>query len=202
MGSTAIQALSQIWQIEADEKRHPLPLVEGRARQVLWEESLDEAVSLLEEEQLWNAWHALSEVLGRSWRGSMLAECVNSLLRPVLDGRKHTDQGCLELFRFLHNMRPFENAVNELIIVLLSWWGWMCQNAHGRRHSAVSRHDTRASPIARYRSRFPFSAVPSSLFSGGPKSVNLTFQGSEPCQYLGKSSGLAEISVARRASNH
>jgi len=127
MGSTAIQALSQIWQIEADEKRHPLPLVEGRARQVLWEESLDEAVSLLEEEQLWNAWHALSEVLGRSWRGSMLAECVNSLLRPVLDGRKHTDQGCLELFRFLHNMRPFENAVNELIIVLLSWWGWMCQ---------------------------------------------------------------------------
>jgi hypothetical protein len=27
-----------------------------------------------------------------------LAECVNSLLRPILDGRKHTDQGSLELF--------------------------------------------------------------------------------------------------------
>ena len=62
------------------------------------------------EEQLWEAWDALSEVLGRSWRGSMLAECVNSLLRPVLDKRKHTDQGCLELFRFLHNVRPFERG--------------------------------------------------------------------------------------------
>ena len=50
------------------------------------------------------------EVLGRSWRGSMLAECVNSLLRPILDRRKHTDQGCLELFRFLHNMRPFRRG--------------------------------------------------------------------------------------------
>jgi hypothetical protein len=109
-GAQAIQALSRIWQIEADEKRYPLPLVKRQARQILWEESLDEAVSLLGEEQLWNAWKALSEVLGRSWRGSMLAECVNSLLRPVLDGRKHTDQGCLELFRLLHNVRPFERG--------------------------------------------------------------------------------------------
>lgn len=64
---------------------------------------------MLGEEQLWEAWDALSEI-GRSWRGSMLAECVNSLLRPVLDKRKHTDQGCLELFRFLHNVRPFERG--------------------------------------------------------------------------------------------
>jgi hypothetical protein len=109
-GTPAIQALSRIWQIEADEKRHPLPLVEQRTRQTLWEESLDEAFSLLGEEQLWKAWDTLSEILGRSWRGSMLAECVNSLLRPVLDKRKHTDQGCLELFRFLHNVRPFERG--------------------------------------------------------------------------------------------
>ena len=109
-GAPAIQALSRIWQIEADEKRHPLPLIEWQARQLLWENSLDEAVSLLGEEQLWKAWDALSEVLGRSWRGSMLAECINSLLRPVLDKRKHTDQGCLELFRLLHNVRPFERG--------------------------------------------------------------------------------------------
>lgn len=106
----AIQALSRIWQIEADEKRHPSSLVERQARQILWEESLDEAVSLLGEKQLWKAWDALSEMLGRSWRGSMLAECVNGLLRPLLDGRKHTDQGCLDLFRFLHNARPFERG--------------------------------------------------------------------------------------------
>jgi hypothetical protein len=109
-GPQAIQALSRIWQIEANEKRHPLPWAERQARQALWEESLDEAVSLLGEEQLWKAWDALCQVLGRSWRGSMLAECVNSLLRPILDGRKHTDQGCLELFRFLHNVRPFERG--------------------------------------------------------------------------------------------
>ena len=61
----------------------------------------------LGETQLWSAWEQLEQLLGRSWRGSMLAECVNSLLRPVLAGRKHTDQGCLDLFRFSHNVRPF-----------------------------------------------------------------------------------------------
>jgi hypothetical protein len=40
----------------------------------------------------------------------MLAECVNSLLRPILDRRKHTDQGCLDLFRFFHNVRPFQRG--------------------------------------------------------------------------------------------
>jgi hypothetical protein len=109
-GTPAMRALSRIWQIEADEKRRPLPLSERQARQVLWEESLDKALSLLGPQQLWQAWDALSHILGRSWRGSMLAECVNSLLRPVLDGRKHTDQGCLELFRFLHNVRLFERG--------------------------------------------------------------------------------------------
>ena len=109
-GAQAIQALSRIWQIEADEKRRPLPLVERQSRQALWEESLDEAVSLLGEEQLREAWDASCEVLGRSWRGSMMVECVNSLLRPTLDRRKHTDQGALELFRFLHNVRPFERG--------------------------------------------------------------------------------------------
>ena len=109
-GAPAIRALCRIWQIEADAKRHPLPLVERQTRQVLWGESLDEAASLLGPEQLWDAWDALSEMLNRSWRGSMLAECVNSLLRPILDGRKHTDQGCLELFRFLHNVRPFRRG--------------------------------------------------------------------------------------------
>jgi hypothetical protein len=109
-GPQAIQALSRIWQIEADEKRQPPPSKEGQTRQALWQASLDQAASRLGQEQLWQAWAALSQVLERSWRGSMLAECVNSLLRPILDGRKHTDQGCLELFRFLHNVRPFERG--------------------------------------------------------------------------------------------
>jgi hypothetical protein len=35
---------------------------------------------------------------------------VNSLLRPRLNARKHTDQGCLELLRFLHNGHPFQRG--------------------------------------------------------------------------------------------
>ena len=65
---------------------------------------------MLNLEQLGVAWEALSQVLGRSWRGSMLVECVNSLLRPRLNSRKHTDQGCLELFRFLHNVHLFQRG--------------------------------------------------------------------------------------------
>lgn len=109
-GEPAIRALSRIWQIEADEKRHPLPLAERQVRQRQWEASLDDAVAQLGGERLGEAWDALTHVPGRAWRGSMLAECVNSLLRPRLNGRKHTDQGCLELFRFLHNVRPFRRG--------------------------------------------------------------------------------------------
>ncbi len=106
-GGQAIAALSRIWQCQADEKRRRLACVEKQKRQQIWQQSLDEAYALLGDRLLWQAWDALSALLSRSWRGSMLAECVNSLLRPVLNRRKHTDQGCLELFRFLHNVRPF-----------------------------------------------------------------------------------------------
>jgi hypothetical protein len=106
-GCQAIAALSRIWQCEADEKRHRLAWPEKQKRQLIWQQSLDEAWTLLGEPRLWAAWEALSAILSRSWRGSMLAECINSLLRPILNRRKHTDQGCLELFRFLHNVRPF-----------------------------------------------------------------------------------------------
>lgn len=106
-GAPAIQALSRMWQIEANHKRHPQSVKQQQARQILWEHNLELAVSLLDWQQLATAWEALHKVLGHSWRGSMLAECINSLLRPQLRGRKSTDQECLDLFRFLHNVRPF-----------------------------------------------------------------------------------------------
>jgi hypothetical protein len=109
-GAPVIQALSRMWQIEAEGQRHPLPWVERQARQAQWEHSLDEASAVLNLEQLGVAWGALTQVLGRSWRGSMLVECVNSLLRPRLNSRQHTDQGCLELFRFLHNVHLFQRG--------------------------------------------------------------------------------------------
>lgn len=106
----AIRAVSRMWQVEANAKRHPLSLPERQAQQQIWEANLDEAVTQLGDEHLWTVWAALSQVLDRSWRGSMLDECVNSLLRPRLNARKHTDQGCLELFRFLHNVRLFKRG--------------------------------------------------------------------------------------------
>lgn len=106
-GQPALSALCRLWQLEATQKRRPLSKGEQASHQRLWQQYLDEALAELGETQLWSAWEQLAQLLGRSWRGSMLAECVNSLLRPVLDGRKHTDQGCLDLFRFLHNVRPF-----------------------------------------------------------------------------------------------
>jgi hypothetical protein len=106
-GTPAIAALCRLWQCEADTKRHALSYPEKLRRQQVWAQSLDEAWAYLGESQLWLVWDTLSDILSRSWRGSMLAECTNSLIRPVLERRKHTDQGCLELFRFLHNTRPF-----------------------------------------------------------------------------------------------
>ena len=106
-GESTIQALARIWQLDADARRHPIPWAEQARRHRLWQESLDAAVALVGPEQVWIAWEAVCAVLGRAWRGSMLAECVNSLLRPILERRKATDQGCLELFRFLHNVRRF-----------------------------------------------------------------------------------------------
>ena len=106
-GAEAIHALSAVWQIEADQKRHPKPWIYRQNRQTLWETYLEKAAQGLDFEQLETAWTALCQVLNHSWRGSMLCECVNSLLRPVFDRRKHSDQGCLELFRFLHNTHLF-----------------------------------------------------------------------------------------------
>jgi len=109
-GTPVLHALSRLWQIEAEDRRRPLPLAERTARQVQWEHSLDEASVSLSLEPLGYAWDAVTQVLGRAWRGSSLVECVNSLLRPRLNSRKQTDQGCLELFRFLHNVRPFQRG--------------------------------------------------------------------------------------------
>jgi hypothetical protein len=109
-GEGVIAALSRIWQLDADARRHPIAVAELPERQRMWMASLEAAVALCGETAVWMAWEAVSSVLGRSWRGSMLAECVNSLLRPRLAGRKQSDQGYLELFRFLHNVHQFRRG--------------------------------------------------------------------------------------------
>jgi hypothetical protein len=108
-GPQAIAALCRLWQIEADLKRRPRAWLEQQRYQTAWANSLTEASTLLGE-QLWPVWEQVAHLLDRSWRGSSLAECVNSLLRPYLAGRKQTDQGCLDLFRFLHNTHSFQRG--------------------------------------------------------------------------------------------
>jgi len=105
-GQPAVCALSRLWQVEAEVKRGHLSFSQRRALEQIWSTSLDEAAQALGE-HLFEVWEALSAILGRIWRGSMAAECVNSLLRPRLNSRKHADQGGLDLFRFLHNTHPF-----------------------------------------------------------------------------------------------
>jgi len=109
-GKPALQAVCRLWQCEADAKRHPRTWPERHQLQRQWEAHLDAAVAVLGLDRLSQVWAEATQVLERAWRGSMLAECVNSLLRPRLQGRKHTDQGCLELFRFLHNVHPFQRG--------------------------------------------------------------------------------------------
>ena len=109
-GTPALQALTCLWQLEADAKRQPIPWVQRPALQSAWNHCLDTAVSFLGLDPLQSALQAVRQVLNRSWRGSMLCEWVNSLLRPVLAGRKTSDQGCLELFRFLHNVHRFQRG--------------------------------------------------------------------------------------------
>ena len=108
-GIAPMTALCHLWQTEADLRRGHLGLVERAALNNLWNDRLDVADSLLED-QLFSAWEALETVLGKNWRGSNAAECVNSLLRPHMNAHKYTDQDMLDLLRFLHNVHPFQRG--------------------------------------------------------------------------------------------
>ena len=51
--------------------------------------------------------HLVAAILAQWPRTSSSIECLNSLLRPYLEGRKQVSQGFLELFRFYHNTHRF-----------------------------------------------------------------------------------------------
>lgn len=51
--------------------------------------------------------HLVAAILSQWPRTSSSIECLNSLLRPYLNGRKQISQGFLELFRFFHNTHRF-----------------------------------------------------------------------------------------------
>jgi hypothetical protein len=105
-GAEGVTALQRLWQVEAAARRGHQGVATRATGERLWQSSLDEAGARLGE-GVWAAYAAVRAVLGRIWRGSMAVECVNSLLRPLLRGRKQSDQGCLELLRFVHNTHRF-----------------------------------------------------------------------------------------------
>jgi hypothetical protein len=51
--------------------------------------------------------HLVTALLAQWPRTSSAIECLNSLLRPYLNGRKQVSQGFLDLFRFFHNTHRF-----------------------------------------------------------------------------------------------
>lgn len=54
--------------------------------------------------------HLVAAILAQWPRTSSAVECLNSLLRPFLNGRKQVSQGFLELFRFFHNTHVFQRG--------------------------------------------------------------------------------------------
>lgn len=58
-------------------------------------------------ERLTTLQHLVASILAEWPRTSSSIECLNSLLRPFLNGRKHVSQGFLDLFRFYHNTHQF-----------------------------------------------------------------------------------------------
>jgi len=51
--------------------------------------------------------HLVAAILAQWPRTSSAIECLNSLLRPFLNGRKQVSQSFLDLFRFFHNTHSF-----------------------------------------------------------------------------------------------
>jgi len=105
-GVEATQAVCRLWQALQDwafpfwppEQRHQL------------EQAITESLAGASQhlgERLTTLQHLVSAMLAQWPRTSSSIECLNSLLRPFLNGRKHVAQGFLELFRFYHNTHQF-----------------------------------------------------------------------------------------------
>jgi hypothetical protein len=105
-GKDATQVVCRLWQALQDwafpfwlpEQRHQL------------EQAITESLAWASQhlgERLTTLQHLVAALLAPWPRTSSAIECLNSLLRPFLNGRKHVAQGFLDLFRFYHNTHPF-----------------------------------------------------------------------------------------------
>jgi hypothetical protein len=114
----ALQPLQQAWGIEATQvvcrlwqalQDWAFPFWKPEQRHQL-EQAITESLAWASQhlgERLITLQHLVSALLAQWPRTSSSIECLNSLLRPFLNGRKHVAQGFLDLFRFYHNTQPF-----------------------------------------------------------------------------------------------
>jgi len=105
-GQEATHVVCRLWQALQD---WAFPFWRADQRHQL-EQAITESLAWASQhlgERLTTLQHLVSSILAQWPRTSSAIECLNSLLRPFLNGRKHVAQGFLELFRFYHNPHPF-----------------------------------------------------------------------------------------------
>lgn len=105
-GEKAAQVVCRLWQAMQE---WAFPFWQPEQRQQL-ANAITESLAWASEHlahQLPTLQHLLAAILAQWPRTSSSIECLNSLLRPYLNARKHVSQGFLELFRFFHNTHRF-----------------------------------------------------------------------------------------------
>jgi len=105
-GVEATHVVCRLWQALQD---WAFPFWRPEQRRVL-EQAISESLAWASQhlgDRLATLQHLVSAILAQWPRTSSAIECLNSLLRPFLNGRKQVAQGFLELFRFYHNAHQF-----------------------------------------------------------------------------------------------
>lgn len=105
-GQTATHIVCRLWQALQD---WAFPFWTLNQRQQL-EQAITDSLAWASQhlgERLATLQHLVAAILAQWPRTSSAIECLNSLLRPFLNGRKQVSQGFLDLFRFYHNTHQF-----------------------------------------------------------------------------------------------
>ena len=108
-GVEATQVVCRLWQAL---QAWAFPFWRPDQRQQL-EQAITESLAWASQQlgaRLSTLQHLGSAILVQGPRTSSAIECLNSLLRPFLNGRQQVAQGFLELFRFYHNTHQFERG--------------------------------------------------------------------------------------------
>ncbi len=105
-GEEAVRVICRLWQALQE---YACPAWLPAQRQQL-EQAITESLAWAGQhlgERLATLQHLVAAILAQWPRTSSSIECLNSLLRPYLEGRKQVSQGFLELFRFYYNTHRF-----------------------------------------------------------------------------------------------